>query len=507
MIRKLCVGIALLCLGACSPEEDASILPQYLDRMSPDMPSLNGSLYYSLTSGGSSPKALADATVAGSIYVWFEPNAPVVEVRFRIDDRQGDEQVERLVPYSLNGDEGVGQLNPYDTDQLSPGSHTLTVQIQATEGGDFQTETISFTVDSNEPLPYDSPIVITEGGTYQGRWESTEAGTPAVLINTSDPVVIENSEIRSKGELIYLTSVQGGQLTVRNVTGYGSNPNREGAFPGRFVRANNYKSVTVEHCYFENTSGILLHNSVSGASAKVLYNRARNIEGRYSDGNGGWQEGTKWNVQFLQLDKGKELVDTEVAWNQIVNEPYQSRVEDVINLYSTSGTSTDPIKIHDNYIQGAFPADPATDSYNGGGIMLGDNGGSYQRAYDNQVVSTSNYGIAIAGGEYNQFYNNRVVSSGYLADGTYIASQNVGIYIWNQSPEAPFREAEAYNNVVGWVREGGRNDGWIGNGGADAARWENNESIAGEITQQTEQAEWDRWIQKLSDAGVIVGPQ
>ena len=497
--------MVLLNLVACVPEEEVLTLQPRPTRLSSDMALSNGSVYYSLAPDGSNPRPLAKATVSGSIYVWFEPSSSVEEVRFVVDDRQDEVQIEDLATGSLDGDQGVESPLLYDTDLLAAGDHTLTLLMQET-GGAVQTGRVGFTVSEEDDPDYDSPLVITKGGTYQGRWESTEVGTPAVLINTSEPVVIENSEVRGKGDLIFLTSVQGGQLTVRNVRGYGENPNANGAFPGRFVRANDYRSVTVEHCYLENTSGILLHNSVPGATAKVLRNQAKNIEGRYSDGNGGWQGGTKRNVQFVQFDKGEGLVDTEVAWNQIINEPYKSRVEDVINLYNVSGTSTSPMRIHDNYIQGAYPADPATDSFNGGGIMLGDNGGGYQRAYNNQVIGTSNYGVAIAGGEYNQFYNNRVISSGYLSDGTYIASQNVGIYIWNQS-DAPFRGAEAYDNVVGWVREGSRNDGWIGNGGADASRWENNESIAGEITQQTEQAEWDRWTQKLSEAGVTVGLQ
>ena len=140
--------------------------------------------------------------------------------------------------------------------------------------------------------------------------------------------------------------------------------------------------------------------------------------------------------------------------------------------------------------------------------MLGDGGGSHQRAYDNQVVSTTNYAVAIAGGQDNEFYRNRAVSSGRLPDGRFIAAQNVGMYIWNQY-DAPFEGAKGYDNQCGWVRspEGDRNDYWIKDrdGQSDAAFWENNVSLEGPITLETEQAEWTRWQQKLSEAGVTVG--
>src|SRR5580765_28326 len=79
-----------------------------------------------------------------------------------------------------------------------------------------------------------SPIVITKGGTYSGNWESTNRNTPAVLINTSDPVTIENSTVTGPGNLIE-SGVSHVQLTVRNTSGYGKNPNAYGVAVGRFV--------------------------------------------------------------------------------------------------------------------------------------------------------------------------------------------------------------------------------------------------------------------------------
>ena len=40
-----------------------------------------------------------------------------------------------------------------------------------------------------------NPLVITQGGTYGGRWVSTDPKIPAVLIDTTEPVIIQNSAI------------------------------------------------------------------------------------------------------------------------------------------------------------------------------------------------------------------------------------------------------------------------------------------------------------------------
>src|SRR5436309_1844063 len=69
-----------------------------------------------------------------------------------------------------------------------------------------------------------SPLVITKGGTYSGTWESTDRKTPAVLIDTSDPVTIQNSTVRGPGDLI-ASGVDHVHLTVLNSSGYGVNPN------------------------------------------------------------------------------------------------------------------------------------------------------------------------------------------------------------------------------------------------------------------------------------------
>lgn len=354
-----------------------------------------------------------------------------------------------------------------------------------------------------EPIDgYTRPIVISSGGTYVGRWASLDSRIPAVLIRTSEPVIIEDSAIRGRGDLIRTQFGRYANVTVRNVIGEGLPPLRAGRSPGRFLSADTYAYVSVENSTMVGTSGIYLHRSVEGATVRIVGNRALNIDGRKADGLGGTSGFDR--VQFVQFNAGHELRDTVVAWNEVVNEPYRSRVEDVISVYATTGRPDDPVRIHDNLIFGAYAADPSRDPYSGGGIMLGDAGGAHVHAYRNQVVSTSNYGIAVSGGSDQQVYDNRVISCGRLPDGTPIAAQNVGIYIWNFARDEAFARNTGSGNTIAWAHPTlGRNDAWV----PDAASWSEATLVIAQtgVPCEEESAEYARWLRKVADAGVTIG--
>jgi hypothetical protein len=357
-------------------------------------------------------------------------------------------------------------------------------------------------------IVYSAPITITHGGTYTGNWQSLDPNVPAVQIRTSDPVIIVNSNIRSMCTLIDAHGFAA-NITVRNTRGYGLNPNVRGRHAGRFLNVDGFTNVDVENNYLEGTAGIYLYgyqgNFSNSQTVKVLANQAKNIDGRASDGKGGYyfDPNTEY-VQFFQIDGVQGIHNAEVAWNQVINEPGKSLVEDNINIYDSSGTANDPFRIHDNYIDGAYPFDPAHDTdYTGGGIMLGDQGSSFISAYGNQVLDTTNYGIAISSGHDNVFYNNRILSAGVLPNGTPIPTQNVGAYIWNANGESTFARNSGHDNLIGWVNNGGRNDSWV----PDASAWTNNTSLSGNVTPATIQAEWAIWQNKLTNSGVSSGVQ
>ena len=367
-------------------------------------------------------------------------------------------------------------------------------------------------------INWSSPIVITQGGTYSGNWQSLDPNTPAVTIATSQPVTITNSNIQSMSGLI-ITSVSGANITVTNTTGWALNPNVAGQSPGRFLDAENFVNVDVEHNTMIGTAGIELGfyqgNGTSSQTVKVLYNQAQNIDGRWSNGSGGYETGPDQNdlVQFCQFNACHNMSGVEVAWNQVINQPGQSRVEDNISVFQSSGTAASPLLIHDNYIQGAYPALPASDaSFTGGGIMLSDGfthsaatDTGFVHAYNNVVIGTSNYGMAISSGHDDTIYNNIIVSSGLLANGTQIASDNIGIYIWNEPSDPYFGNDQEYGNTIGWMGPSGRNDVWLPDVTPSAGQPSDTFLSGGTISISTEQAYFSVWAQRLSSAGLSAG--
>jgi hypothetical protein len=369
---------------------------------------------------------------------------------------------------------------------------------------------------------FSGPLIITRGGTYSGNWESLDAKVPAVRIRTSEPVVIENSTVRGRGTLI-----QGLQnrLTVRNTRGISLNPEVEGRSPGRFANLEEVYGAQFENNLLEGTGGIYIRqyrgDAARGETIRVLRNVVKNIDGRQSNGNGGYSDNAFNWAQFVQLNDVTRIAGAEIAWNQVVNEPGKSRVEDNINLYVSSGTPTSPIKIHDNYIQGAYNALPATDAvFSGGGILVGDGKVSdptkngYAHVYNNQIVSTTNYGIAIAGGMGSVLENNRVLSSGRLPDGSPVPAQNVGMYLWDANSGAKLSPSTFGKNIVryntiGWTRiRGSVTDGnpyWWPAKGLNGSVTISTVNLGTSVTLETERQEFRRWQDKLGQAGVSIG--
>lgn len=214
---------------------------------------------------------------------------------------------------------------------------------------------------------------------------------------------------------------------------------------------------------------------------------------------------------FLQLNNVRATKNVEVAWNQVINAPDESRVEDNINIYLSSGTADSPILIHDNYIHGAYPADPVAPKFSGGGIIIDGGTADLQAAagfvqiHGNQVVSTTNYGIAIAAGHDIDIRDNRIVSSGMLEDGRWLGAANVGSYVANFYGVAnTFFDNVVTTNTIGWINAKGQfNNVWFPDcPGADC---QGNSYLQGAVTIDTEKAEFVSWQQKLVTANVQVG--
>jgi hypothetical protein len=378
-------------------------------------------------------------------------------------------------------------------------------------------------------VEWSGPLVITEAGTYSGNWQSIDPRTPAVTVATTAPVIIENSHIRSVAGLIK-ASVAGTELTVRNSIGVAANPATKGQPNGIFLEASSPARLDVENNYIESArSGVLVHGYSGDRDGNqtivIRANRARNFNGLLSDGNGGYLAGdasTGSLSHFLEFDNVQSVPGIDVGWNEVINYPGHSLVADIIDIYRSGGTPNRPLEIHDTYIQGAYPYQAAQDAYDGGGIKT--DGGSddtaqsasaFNSIHDNQVVGTVNYGIAFGAGHDNIASDNRVISSGLLADGTKIAAQYAGM-VSGDVRGAGQANGSMYNNtmrdnLIGWMcwrsscsQEGYRKDQYFP---ASPADYTNNSVLpATPITLDTEENEYQIWLNKTISAGITVGP-
>ncbi|MBB5362408.1 hypothetical protein [Deinococcus humi] len=378
--------------------------------------------------------------------------------------------------------------------------------------------------DPSEGPAYAGPLVITRGGTYQGNWQSFDPEVAAVTIKTRERVVIENSFLRGRGNLIRGINVN---LIVRNTTGYGLNPLTNGSFPGRFLSVEDVLNLVVENNNLFGTSGIYVHlfkgNPAAGQTIRILRNRIRNVDGRYVDYRGKFTD-KRYYVQAIQFNRVARVPNIEIAWNEVINEPGKSAVEDNFSMYESSGTASSPIRIHDNYIDGAYAANPLkAQKYSGGGILLGDGkkddmdiAGGYAEVYNNQIINTSNHGIGLAGGHHHKVYGNRIVSAGLLPGGVIDPNANVGLYVWNINGSAKnnartFINNSIQKNIVGWKRFGPAGKVYYHNLWTPSCLesagniCKDNEAWPDPVGDDIASEEFARWQQKLSEAKVIVG--
>ncbi len=407
---------------------------------------------------------------------------------------------------------------------LASGSATGNAAITASYQGQTATAIVASSVGN---IQWSGPVTITQGGTYSGNWKSTDPQTAAVTIATTEPVVIQNSYVTGPSDLID-DPYYGNQLTVKNVIAIGVNANVKGQANGVFVDAQNPALLDVEHCYFETVRfGVYVRgyggNRDGTETVTILNNRGRNILGLESDGNNGYLPGEslwQWAHAF-QLNNMNSVPGIQIAWNEIVNYPFQSLVNENISMYDAGGTASSPAETHDNYIQGAYGYDPVVDSYNGGGFTTDGSGSdtvataaSFNNVYSNQIVGTVNLGIEFGAGHDNAAYNNRVISSGLLPNGTRIFAQNVGLSLYDvygNIQNGSMYNNNMYGNTVGWMCwaarcawDGYRNDEYFPD---NNSYYSTNQSIsANPISLQAERAEYPAWLAKVGANGMVIGP-
>lgn len=355
-------------------------------------------------------------------------------------------------------------------------------------------------------------LVITHGGTYGGTYRSSSSGTACIRVATTEPVVLAGCLLTGPGNLI--EAGEGADLTVRNCRGQGLVPTADEQAPGRFLDVYRPRRLVVEHNLLTQTSGLVVNrwagSSGPGQTLTVRYNQARNIDGRWRDGQGSTRS------SFLLLNTVQHLAGVEVAYNEVLNTPGQSLVEDNINLYNSSGTAASPLHVHDNFVRGAYPFPATAATFTGTGLTSDGNAqmaaeaASFIEADHNQFVATGNAAMNLAAGHDIYYHDNRAVTSGYLPDGQRFQAGHAGLGVFNyyHQPASVFFNNRVENNAVGYVR-------W---GGHDPARDRQDLSpdacapctgtvhLPAPITPATEAQEWKSWQQKLQRQRLVVGP-
>jgi hypothetical protein len=358
----------------------------------------------------------------------------------------------------------------------------------------------------------EATLVITKGGTYSGTYRSTASGTACVRVATTEPVVLDGCTLGGPGNLV--EAGEGANLTVRNCHGQGLAPTVEKQAPGRFLDVYRPSRLVVEHNEFAQTSGIVVNRwhdlGQAGPTLLVRHNRVRNIDGRWRGGTG------STHCSFLILNTVQHLPGVDIAYNEVLNEPDKSLVEDNINLYNSSGTAQSPLHVHDNFVRGAYPFPATAATFTGTGLTSdGDaktleEAAGFIEADHNQFVSTANAAMNLAAGHDIYYHHNRAVTSGLLPSGQRLNAVHAGLGIFNyyHQPTSVYFNNRMEHNTVGYVSWGhkapfpDRQD--LSDGACTPCT--GTVHLPGPITLATEALEWKIWQQKLKQKGIVPGP-
>lgn len=365
-----------------------------------------------------------------------------------------------------------------------------------------------------------NPLVITKGGTYAGHWSSDDPKVAAVTIRTADPVLLRDSTVTGRGNLIVVDA--NANVTIRNVTGTALDPGVTGASRGAFVLASGFRALTVDHCTITGATFGIKAVGAQPATLVITNNRAINLEDRASDGHGGLLNQRPRLGHFVILDHVVAAQGAEIAWNQDVQAIGATSTEDAINIYESSGSPAHVIHVHDNYLEGESTAVPGK-KYTGT-ALIADGSNTANAAptawvlfENNQIVATAGTGVGIAYGHDVTARNNRIVSCGVDASGHPYAWGANAVVIWNYYKSPQFK-----NNVITGTTGGMAAPISSGQPHADNA-WRSPDNhpdpsntirdskftdpciVNGKVNLQAEDAERVAWTAKLAAAHQTVG--
>lgn len=218
----------------------------------------------------------------------------------------------------------------------------------------------------------------------------------------------------------------------------GSNITNSGQTVG--ISLYNCYNITIDSCVITSVgAGVYAQNCPKGG-IKIIANYFSNMHRTLVGG----QPTHGQMVQFNTVNT-TNMVQSVVKFNRLEDFDGQSDPEDAISMFKSNGTSLQPIEISYNYIRRNVPI-----SRTGGGILLGDNGGSWQVSHDNVLVSPGDYGIGIAGGDNMSQTSNKVYSPAH--PGSTVANVAISYFNWTPGTNTCTNNTMS-GNVVNWYSD------------------------------------------------------
>ncbi len=211
------------------------------------------------------------------------------------------------------------------------------------------------------------------------------------------------------------------------------------------IYLNNCTNVTIDHNFIGNIGfGIYMQY---GQTAKVNNNQMLNINGINTESLG-------HAVQFDNVSGGGNQINN----NQIENVAgVAMHPHDIINLHESNGIPGDSIQIIGNWIRGGQTSLWPNSQSAAAGIVVGDNGGSYQVCRNNIVVNSGRIGIQAQGGTHIMIDHNQIY-------GTSMPISLVGL-AWGNWSGLPTSDVTYADN---WVK-------WYNFDGSEVDHFENNQ--------------------------------